>query len=132
MSKPKRVLLAVLTVAPAVMMVGLLYLMVDVSLVVARFGGAYPGGLQIRPSLSDFPHWAFLLLFALLWAALVYIYYIVHILANPWLTDRAKPGWILVILLGHLLFPLNLIVMLVYWHRYIWRETASVRELARG
>lgn len=74
------------------------------------------------PTPTAFPLWAFILLLSVLWMAFLYIYYIVHISRTSALQMPGKLKWVLVILLGHVLWPLNMPLMFYYWGRYMRAE----------
>lgn len=80
------------------------------------------------PTPTAFPLWAFILLFSVLWMAFLYIYYIVHISKTPALQMPGKRKWVLIILLGHILWPLNMPSMFYYWGKYMRPDTEKGME----
>lgn len=74
------------------------------------------------PTPTAFPLWAFIFLLSVLWMAFLYIYYIVHISRTSALQMPEERKWVLVILLGHVLWPLNMPFMFYYWGKYMQTE----------
>lgn len=73
----------------------------------------------------DVPVWAFMLMGLLIWCVMMYVFYLVHITQNKEISSGEKQMWYLTLVLGHLLMPLNLIVMTRYWYAYVWRRPAG-------
>ncbi len=115
MSKPAKIILGVVTVAPIVFMI--MVFVVVFSTASSIFSSAHAGRV---PSEDAFPSvfGAIFTMQILLWLLTVglTIFYIINVFKNDRVEKDKKALWAVVIFMG------NIMAMPVYWYLYIWRE----------
>lgn len=121
MTRTRRLAIGIIAAAPVAGVALLALTLVDRGGLAAVMAGEGLGR-ALQSSASDFPTWAFVMVLTLFWAAAVYIYFLGHIASNARLQVRQKTLWIMAVILGHLLMPLNFAFVLAYWYLHIWRD----------